>query len=72
MTEPDRCGPRRNDGPDAADRSAAAAAVHAVVLDHRGSWVHATCPVCGWTGPARRAASRAAEDGEVHRLLAQL
>lgn len=34
----------------------------------RGVFIHATCALCGWDGPGRRAHSSAERDAELHRL----
>ena len=31
-------------------------------IDERGSFAHAACPECGWTGPGRRARETARRD----------
>ena len=46
----------------AADDPAAAA-----LLEERGSFTHAVCRVCGWSGPGRRSRERARKDVVGHR-----
>lgn len=42
---------------------------HHAVIAHRGSFAHARCETCGWTGAARRSLGRARLDAEAHLLL---
>ena len=42
--------------------------VAATGVVERGSFAHATCEVCGWRGPGRRARASAGQDGELHAL----
>ena len=37
-----------------------------VVLEERGSFAHATCAVCGWSGPGRRSRATARDDAGAH------
>lgn len=41
---------------------------HLVTTLDRGSFVHATCLLCPWDGPARRAYSNADRDADRHLL----
>jgi hypothetical protein len=34
----------------------------AALLEERGSFTHAVCGVCGWSGPGRRSRERARKD----------
>ena len=42
------------------------AAEHLVTTLARGSFVHATCALCAWDGPGRRALSTAERDAAKH------
>jgi hypothetical protein len=39
----------------------------ALLLEERGSFTHAVCLVCGWSGPGRRSRERARKDVVGHR-----
>ncbi|TPG14170.1 hypothetical protein EAH86_18135 [Pedococcus bigeumensis] len=43
-----------------------AASVEPPVVEDRGSFSHAVCRVCGWSGPGRRSRRVSREDSRAH------